>query len=228
MIIERTLLKFYSNKSYRYFPGCAIIKFLTNPEQIKIIIDLKREMEESGKFEKFIFLPENSYHMTVSDLVTYCNMHENDFFANFIFKEETNFDKIDQKIMDVLKQEFFQLNVKMVPEKIIAKQIRLQPKTKEDQEKLIQFRRKIHELLGLKMNEGYKFHISLTYQLFEITEEEKQDIDRFLQVLSQKYLGLLKEFEIDIATLVAFNDMAEYKLLSGGRVNLGVTQDKGQ
>ena len=55
----------------------------------------------------------------------------------------------------------------------------------------------------------------------ELSNEEELIINNFMQELNDKYLNEFDDIEINVATLVAFNDMSEFRELSLGRKNLG-------
>jgi len=213
--------KFNLDKSYKYFPGLTIIKLFNDEDLIKLIISLKRDMEQSGYFNKFVFLPEDSYHMTVCDLITFNDLKTNKNFKRFPLKNETNIDLIDQYVYKLLKSDEFVLNVKMKLVKITSRKIHLQPKTKEDNLKLKLFRKKICEKLKIKLSDSYIFHISLTYRLFDLTVDEKEKLNSFLDTLNSKYINKFSDIDIDIANLAIFNDMSEYRKLLMGRKKLG-------
>lgn len=218
MFIEKTLEKFNADKTYKYFPGNTIIQFI---DDIDPIINIKETLVKSNLFDKFVFLPNASYHMTVCDLITFNDLKTNPAFSEFVFKEENAIDIIDKKIIDTFKKEVFNLNIEMKPVKIKAKQILLKPNTKEDEDKLKEFRNNIQELLKIKLNPNYNFHISLSYQLKKLTDDEQQQIDEFLEDLNADHLSNIGTIKIDQPILAAFNDMYEYRLLSKGRKELG-------
>ncbi len=220
MYIKKTLEKFYENKEYKYFPGNTIIHFLDNKDQIKIICELKKEMEKNSLFEKFVFLPENSYHMTVCDIVTYKNLKDDNKYK---FDSSSNLYNMDKQIASFLKDTIYDLNIKMVPKKIKAKKIVLEPKTDLDAKKLSEFRSFVASKIGIQLPNNYTFHISLAYQLKELNEKETEEMDKFLEILNNKYLHLLNEINVNKAYFVLFNDMYAYGLIENGRLNLGVT-----
>ncbi len=219
MYIQKTLEKFYENKDYKYFPGNTIIHFLDNKAQIEIISQIKEEMEANRLFEKFIFLPKSSYHMTVCDVLTYNTLTEESRY-----KKTSNLLEIDQQIAHFLEKTSYHLDIKMIPKKIKAKKIVLEPKTEVDAKKLSDFREFVANRTGIQLPENYTFHISLAYQLMELDEKEKEEMDRFLQSINQKYLHLIQEINVDKVDFVLFNDMYAYGFLENGRKELGITK----
>lgn len=217
----KSLYKFNIDKKYKYFPGLSIIKTFDDEELIRQIITIKKEMENFKYFQKFVFLPEDSYHMTVCDLVTFNDLNTNINYKDFPLKDETDYDLIDKYVFNTLQNEEFGLDVKMKPIKITSTKIMLSPKTEEDRLTLDNFRKKVYDKLNLLFNESYKFHISLTYKLIELSENEKNELGLYLDTLNKKYLDKISDIKIDIANLVVFNDMSEFRKLSKGRENLG-------
>ena len=217
MYIQKTLEKFYKNKEFKYFPGNTIIHILDNREQIKIISGIREEMESNPLFKKFIFLPAESYHMTVCDILTYQTMSEEHLTIKDICT-------VDRKIASVLGHTSYDLNIKMIPKKIKAKKIVLEPKTEADAKKLADFRALVAEKTGIQLPTDYTFHISLAYQLMELTERESSEMDKFLIYLNQKYLHLIEEIDVKKADFVLFNDMYAYGLFENGRSLLGVAK----
>lgn len=224
MYRRKTLSKFNKDKSYKYFPGTAIIHFIDQEEINQFIIKVKKSMEESKLFDKFIFLPEDSYHMTVCDLVTYSNMFEKSTFQDFKFKASNDYEKMDKYIIEKLGKINFDLNIQMVVDKITKKQIRLRPKSIKDSSKLTEFRAKVYETLKIRMKPDYKFHISINYQLYNLDEELESEIDDYLLVLNEEVVKTLPILEVNKATLVAFNDMSTFRDLSLGRKKLGMVE----
>lgn len=210
MYIEKSLEKFNIDKSYKYFPGNTIIHFLTDKKQINTIISIKNEMAHNPLYEKFVFLPEDSYHMTVCDILTYNDLLTNKKFSNFKFKKLKDSFLINQQIFQELGDNSFILNIKMIPVEIKSKKIVLKPKSIEDENKLKHFRSGILEKLGIIDEENYKFHISLAYQIEQFNENEKKLIDDFLADLNFRYLNKIGVININIAYFTLFNDMSKY------------------
>lgn len=221
MYINKTLQKFNENKSYKFFPGNSIIKIISDEKLLNLIKKVKNEMESSNLFDKYIFLPEDSYHVTICDLLTYEDLKTNLSYKNFGINKDEDINFIDKRIIEELSNINFNLKVRMRVKNIKPKRLSLEPKTIEDYNILNEFRKKVYSKLNLVMNESYKFHCSLSYQLQELSNEEELIINNFMQELNDKYLNEFDDIEINVATLVAFNDMSEFRELSLGRKNLG-------
>ncbi len=224
MYVEKTLAKFKKDKSYEYFPGNTIIHFIKNSSQIQILTEIQNEMSQYPLFNKFVLLPTDSYHMTVCDLLTYADLFSNERYTNFKHKNLSHILDIDNQIYRDLGKEFFELHITMVPVAIQSKKIVLRPKSKEDEMKLVEFREFISKKIGFTINPNYTFHISLAYQLQELTPNEKSEMDYILSKLNEKYLSSLGDIIIDEAVLALFNDMSEYRAYSYGRDSLGVAE----
>lgn len=221
MYIEKTLAKFNKDKSYAYFPGNTIIHFIDNQEQVKLLSTIRDEMEQCPLFEKFILLPKTSYHMTVCDILTYFDLLTHERFADFKHKQLRKIADIDRQVLEDLRTSRFDLNVTMIPVEIKAKRVALKPKSKEDEESLRAFREAVSQRIGFKLDPKYTFHISLSYQLQELSEEEKTQMDYVLQKLNEKYLSSFGEIKVRFADFTVFNDMSAYGLYEGGREDLG-------
>ena len=60
----------------------------------------------------------------------------------------------------------------------------------------------------------------------ELDEQEKKEMDQFLQSINQKYLHLIQEINVHKVDFVLFNDMYAYDFLENGRAKLGITKQK--
>ncbi|XMB72020.1 DUF1868 domain-containing protein [Mycoplasmatota bacterium WC30] len=209
--------KFYEDKSYKYFPGVAIIHFIQDKKIKKLLMQVVSEMKQSNLFDKYVFLPESSYHSTISDLLTYNDLNRNTSFKTFPLKEELDESIIDSYVRDLLKNSKFNINVNMNITKITARKVRLEPATEEDRLILNNFRMKIANLLNISFDINYKFHISLGYQLEHRTDEERLKISEFLLYLNKFYLKSFTTLNIGICDLVVFNNMSEFINIDKGR-----------
>lgn len=221
MYIEKTLQKFKKDKTYEYFPGNTIIHFLNNPKQINILREITTEMNNNKLFKNFCLLPVDSYHMTVCDILTYNDLFLHERFKNLNFGNLRNIEVIDKKVLEMLGEELFNLNILMQPQRIKAKRIELKPKTENDKLKIEQFRKFVAENVGFILPENYTFHISLSYQLMKLTDNEKEEMNTFLNKLNDKYLNVIGDVIVDKAFFTLFNDMSDYGMLKDGRLNLG-------
>jgi len=212
--IKKSLEKFYENKSYKYFPGCSIVKNFDDEILIETITDIRNEMIESKLFDNYVFLKPSSYHMTVCDLYTYD--------TNKII----NFDEIemkDKEVLSKLSKINYNLNVEMEMFDISDKKILLRPKTNNSKHTLNVFRDNVYTSLGIKNDENYVFHISLTYKIEENEQIKTEKIKDFMKKLTNKYREKLQRIMIDKPVLTVFNDMSEFRDINLGRKNLGLT-----
>jgi hypothetical protein len=207
----KSLAKFHADKTYKYFPGVAIIHFISNPRIKYLLSKMSKEMKDSTLFNKYVFLPEESYHSTISDLLTYNDLSTNPTFKSFPLKEESKFSVIDKFVLQQMQNSTFNLNINMRISEITDRKVRIEPKTEEDKRKLDKFRFKVANGINIPFDDSYQFHISLTYQLFHRTESEKNQIGNFLNNLNEKYLNSFGSFNIDIVDLVIFDSMKEFK-----------------
>lgn len=221
MYIEKTLAKFNKDKTYAYFPGNTIIHFIDDPEQISLLSAISNEMSKNALFEKYVLLPASSYHMTVCDILTYVDLFANPVFANFAHKDARSIADIDRLVLEDLGKSVFDLNVKMTPVAIKPKRVQLQPKTEEDAEKLRVFREAVSKKIGFALNPNYTFHISLSYQLQELNDSEKAEMDEFMEQLNEKYLSSFGDVNVNLAHFTLFNDMSAFGLYHEGREKLG-------
>lgn len=221
MFIEKSLKKFRKDKSYTYFPGNTIIHFVDDPKQISILSEIRGEMEKSPLYDKFVLLPVSSYHMTVCDILVYPDLFTNDSFANFRHRELHRIADIDRCVLEDLRASRFSLDVTMVPVEIKARRVALRPKTEWDMEQLRTFREAVAEKLGFRLDPNYTFHISLAYQLRELNDGEKAEMDSLLKKLNEKYLESLGEIKVRFADYTLFNDMSAFGLYDNGREDLG-------
>ena len=218
--------KFYPDKSYRYFPGVAIIHGMLDDAFQQQLETITHAMKQSSLFDSFVFLKPASYHMTVADLITYKHLQSNGIYQHFPLKDANRISQLDAHVQDVLGKTTFPLDITMVPVKITSRKVLLEPKTDEDAEKLKDFRAMLYEKLKIEPNGNYQFHVSLTYRLYELSEDQRAELDAYLETLNEEYLKQLKPLHVKHAELMAFNDMAEFRNIERGRDCLGVCQTK--
>ena len=214
----KSLDKFNEDKSYKYFPGVAIIHFIRDEGTRNFLKKVVKEMKQSNLFDKYVFLPKSSYHSTISDLLTYNDLKLNPIFNNFPLNEESKESVIDNFVSKSLKNSSFNLNVKMNVTKITARKVHLEPATEVDRGVLNDFRMKIANILNIPFDENYKFHISLSYKLEHLSGKEQMEIDNFLIKLNELDLDKFNVIYVDVCELVTFNNMSEFININEGRV----------
>jgi hypothetical protein len=213
MYTKKTLQKFELDKSMKYFPGVSIVHNIKNDETKDLIKVVLNELKKTSFANKLIFLPEDSYHMTLADIITYNLL---DDFKSNVVKFDT-IDHTDRLICQLLENMDMLLNVNMFVDYIDQNAIFLEPKTVDDRKKLESFRREVFLLLGMKYDTSYKFHISLGYTLKDLEHGDLLE----LEYVRTKIYPIIKKEDIEIpipdAELTFFEDMSQFTNCKYGR-----------
>lgn len=218
---EKTLQKFNYDKSMKYFPGNTIVHNIVNQSVLQRINEIVDDYKKQSFAEKLVFLPEDSYHMTLCDIIAYQNIKNatEDFRSN-IYKGDIT--QTDHFIGNILKDIEFPKTIMMSLDYFDLNKIVLKPINQVHKELILGFRRKISEQVSLKLDESYVFHISISYTMEPLTETEKETAEAFFTRLQKRYQVSFPVLVIDQPIFALYNDMSEFRDYKLGRKNLGV------
>jgi hypothetical protein len=214
---KTTLEKFNKNKTMKYFPGVSIVNNFNGTTIMPLLAVWKQKLLSCSFSNKLVFLPEDSYHMTVADIVTYNNLDKTK--SHLFNKREIN--AMDVKIISLISDINRELNVELTAEYFTQTAIYLKPKSAEDYNILNTFRKNIFDRLGFPHDPDYRFHISISYMLEELDDTELHELEILRKSYTKDLYENLKSIAIIKPELTLFNDMSEFRSYEQGRKNLG-------
>lgn len=203
--------KFFEDGTVRRYPGNTCVADLLPESRAFAVMTKLRDMLLSSPLKDFyIPLPADSYHMTVlSGLNDQKRMPTN---WPACLSAETPMEEVDDYVAKAFEAAGIPDKAKMrFQEAYFGKScimIRLEPASEEEKEKLLSFRERGAEAVGVRLpnHENYRFHISLAYTRIipegkdrEILEALKKEMDEMLQKEA--------EFETDKPYMAFFDDM---------------------
>lgn len=206
--------KYHADGSVRHFPGNTIICMVdTGTKLYEELVKVRDMLQEMKCVNKFTFMPPSSYHMTAIEGV--CDqVRKQEYWTKFL-PLDTPLEEVDKFFIErystVAKPESFSMKFDHIR---IASGItlRLFPETDKVAQALKSFRDDVSEKLGLRFpdHDNYGFHISLAYNIIQLNDADKTEINE----MSQKVDAYLKEnlsvFKISSPRLLRFENMFKF------------------
>ncbi len=210
--------KFFPNGEPRTFPGNTFLCHVPKGDFWRFARYVQAQTEVTSFAHKYALLPPSSFHMTVYEGI--CDQ---------VRRPENWVEGISLEAPLYQITDYFFSQLHLLPRKnnIYIKVVKyfahnggisftVEPYDEATKEYLTLFRSTMHDTL--KMNnlnaEGYRFHVSLAYNLIELTPQEQQELQKIEQHVNQ----LLEEREYVInfgaIELCHFNDMFHFATLS--------------
>jgi len=201
--------KFNSDGSVRFFPGNTIICILDHETEVYRKVLMEREtLKKSSIASCLSFLPDESLHMTALEGVTDQNR-----------KKWSSKMPNDCKLSEV--DDFFEKTFPTLPSlgtvfmtfdhlKIeTALCIGLSPATKEDEQRIRNWRDETGEALGLHFpgHETYEFHISLAYGYRKPDKRQQAVLEGLCDAFAAECLEHPFSFKIPKPSLTYFDNM---------------------
>ena len=204
--------KFNEDCSFRKYPGLTVISKI-NTFESNILRECQQLFMELPFANKFSFLPQNSFHMTVFELMN-DQMRIPAIWSKYLHLETpmTEVDNFITKVWsDIEKPEKIKMRIIgcKVGSVIV---ISLEPYTSEDYELLKDFRNITSEKTGVrKLNhDEYKYHISFAYKLEELDDDENFPINGMIRVVNERLLNDIPYIELKSPELCFYNDMSAF------------------
>lgn len=207
-------MKFHEDGSFKSYPGATIIsKIKIHSIESSIINECQTVLKQLPFSNKFAFLPQDSFHMTVFELVN-DRIREQEKWSKLLALD-TPMDQVDQ----LLTEKFAALKkpdkIKMKIDGILTKSviaISLQPYSQEQERVLHQFRENASEMTGVRKpgHDNYKFHITLAYKLIHLTEQEEQHLTNETANLCKHLNEKMPSIELDSPELTFYHDMSAF------------------
>lgn len=185
--------KFERDGSVRRYPGNTIIADV-NPGcgAYDVMLHLRKMLIDAGFDDSMIFLPEDSYHMTVIQGLN-DQVRSDDHWPDCLPKD-SSMEKVDDHVSMAIARVGLPKNIRMKFRGVKASRmcfmVSLEPADEEQERELREFRDKAAEAIGvyLPRHSEYDFHITLAYTRI-IPEGGKE---KRLQALMKEMEQLLK------------------------------------
>lgn len=160
--------KFYEDGSVRRYPGNTCVADVTPAcSAYEVMLKIRRIFEKAGLGDHYIFLPEDSYHMTVIRGLN-DQVRKEGYWPECLAKD-TPMDKVDDHVAAAITGAGIPDGARMKFREITASDscviVRLDPADEEQNTILRSFRDRAAKNIGLFLpkHETYDFHISLAY-----------------------------------------------------------------
>ncbi len=204
--------KFNSDGSIRFFPGNTIISKVKEDSTIySVIKEISKTFQTADKGGKYGFLPMDSFHMTMIQGV--CDVDRKQELWSRYLPLDMPLEKVDdffeKKYKEVSKMPETRMRFDYIDLSNKTILVRFQPENSEFAGNLKQFRDEVSEKLGVRFpdHDNYGFHISIAYQLWEMTEEEEKEIHKACGELSQNLEKNRPVFSLRQPELTFFDNM---------------------
>ncbi len=206
--------KFDKDGNVQPFPGNSIISFIgPQMKQFQLLIDVQNRLKGKDFSSCFSFLPVESFHMTVFDLL--CDqVRVEEHWSKFIPKDHS-FEKVEHEIIKLLKEETFKIKFKMKfhhfeLEKTIG--AILIPEDDETGTLLRNYRDRLSEITGIRHpnHDEYFFHISMAYLIYELNDEQRKELKSVVNGIDESMHNEFETLELKPPELVFFPDMFSF------------------
>ena len=207
-------LKFDQGGKPLYYPGNTVIADVEKDNPAYDVIHQVHVMLDCEKLTKFfIFLPEDSYHMTVIRGMN-DKVREDGFWPPLLDRKDS------MKLVD----QYFEDRVKQVPvpEEIHMRfdhlsiddhdvRVCLKPSDEKENQKLRAYRDAVADALGFRLpgHEEYTYHITVAYMQYIPEQEEKKLVKEKVR-LADQFLKEQPEFYLSAPKASFYNDMLNF------------------
>lgn len=203
--------KFHPDRSVRTFPGNTIICFVDPQQHAGIFQECVWAQEQLKAMQcqhKFGFLPPDSFHMTVFQLLVdqpRIAEHWSPFLPHTASLEEMDRFVIE-KVANIPAPMGFRIRYKFIRKPAT---IEVEPADLETEHTLRRYRKRISEATGVQYpdHDSYKFHISFAYHLIKLTPEEEAERQAIFAKIDTRLQETFGVFETTSPQLVFFDDM---------------------
>ncbi|MDF2650980.1 MAG: hypothetical protein K0Q73_6785 [Paenibacillus sp.] len=204
--------KFNKDGTFRWFPGNTIVCDLSNDQNVLNEIHRIQERYRELPFSsKFVYMPIESIHMTVMELL--CYFHQEKSVWSSFLDIDAPLEETDaffaEKLETVDMPRDFAMKVESVG---FGHCIWLRPADQATAERLRDFRDKVAQVTGVKFpdHDSYEFHITYAYQLMHLTPEEETHLSEVLDQISSKVKEHLDTVNTGQVLYTVFKDMSRF------------------
>ncbi|MGR5299299.1 DUF1868 domain-containing protein [Vibrio mediterranei] len=217
------IAKFDSNREANVYRGNSLIAHIERDSDLaNALLQVKHDFQNSEFSDDFIYLPKNSYHVTIFN-GTNENPKQRKLplwpsdvpLSKSIYDVHMHFALELKKAIESRKLEYNSIT-------FITKEIKtdwgfplliVEPKTKEDKENLLRIRASLKDVLKIERPDYNNplFHVSMAYKYKKLSSKKKEELNKF----ANKEFELLKgkEFTVNNIEFVLFDDMLSFSPL---------------
>lgn len=205
--------KFHADGRLRYFPGNTIVSHTAHLEPLQSHLIWIQDQYKTLSFaeSKLSFLPPSSFHMTFFELL--CDQVRKPEFWSTKLALDAPLEETDRFFADVLRDFEFPQQIHMCVKDLHLTTIGLRPQSEEHEAYLRAKRDELAAVTGVRQpnHDRYGFHISLSYLLIQLTQDEKDEFESFRQRLLPEVQERLGTFTLKTPEYVLFRDMGEFR-----------------
>jgi|GEM_PF-1793905 len=205
--------KLDANGNYLPFPGLSIISFVDTTSILhKKLCDIQEIVRNSKYNSSFSFLPPQSFHMTVFDLL--CDQERTEEKWSNLYDQNTEIKEIADDFSKSFSSLSFPENMKMKIDGCsdieITLKLCLTPCDDNYSSLLYDFRNQISKITGIrhKNHDNYKFHISLAY--LRDKDIDENEFNRFISNYEELLFSPYKIISLNKPEFVYFPNMTSF------------------
>jgi len=204
--------KFDKNGNVLDFAGNTVVCFFRDPSNPvhKEMEWAQKQLAEAPFAGKYVPVPKSTFHMTVIPLMD--QEQRNTKIWSSLVKRDAMINDIDIKFKNIFESIPSPGSFKMKIDSCEDVRVILSPYNSETEMKLREYRDNISKHTGIKLpnHDTYVFHVTLFYQLKELTHIEKQMLVSILDRISIRLKSSLESIITDFPEFVIFNNMYGY------------------
>jgi hypothetical protein len=206
--------KFHQDGSVRTFPGNTIICAVDPQRQVDVyreVLWAQNTLRAMACSDKFAFLPPESFHMTVMELL--CDQVRTTSNWSDQLSLNAPLDETDRFFMDTVVTVPAPTAIRMRYSHMRKPGlIALEPADQETVAALAEFRDGIAQVTGLRFpnHDSYGYHISLVYNLVELDEFDQTEVTLTFERINERLTKTFGNFGPDAPELVFFDNMFRF------------------
>jgi hypothetical protein len=206
--------KFYSDGTARTFPGNTIICFVDPHRHANVFQECVWAQEQLQGMQcryKFSFLPPDSFHMTVFELL--CDQVRTPQKWSRFLPLSASLEETDRFFLSTVSETpapaGFRIRYRFIR---WPTSIEVEPADQETALALQNYRNRISEITGVRFpdHDSYRFHITLAYPLIELEPAEQRELLATFERIEQRLGRSFGTFDAASPQLVFFDDMFKF------------------
>lgn len=209
---SNSIYKFEDDGTPKEYCGNTVISLLKeeNKEILEAAAWVQEQLKKESIARNLVFLPKDSFHMTWISLCREIDRMTDEWPKGI--SRDTRMSQIDQILKERIDSLLPTAPVRMEIDQCFPDVILLRPADEESERTLRAFKDQAAELTGIRhpSHEKLGFHITVSYVLYEWTEEEKKECDRICAQLTEVLRNRVKTFVVPQPQFVVFNDMLKF------------------
>ena len=206
--------KFHPDGTVRSYPGNTIICFVDPSRHAGVFQECvwaQKQLQGMRCRHKFGFLPPDSFHMTVIELL--CDQVRIPRKWSRFLPLSASLEETDHFFLSKASQTPAPTELKM-RYKLVCEPatIEVEPADEKTGQALEDYRNRISEITGVRFSDHdtYKFHISLAYNLVKLNSAERQEMLRTLEKIDQRLKRSFGVFRTASPQLAFFDNMFRF------------------